>query len=239
MNKILSFLVVLATLFFYGCFSCEEFVSLRDAITFSDLVIQNENLFVVGTEELIALDLTQAQLPVESSRVPLEVLPESVAASNACLFMNTNRGFIPYNILGSEVGRAIDNLSGCSAIPVAIEGNLLAGCTAIDGRLAIATYDIGLDKNLTLRQEIPFSNDVQGLALDSEWLFVINSFSGLQVYDITGANPELRHDLDRPMGSEIVVQQNQLMISGADSIFQYSYNILENRIDFLSAFTIN
>lgn len=238
MKKIVYVLGIIAAIFSYGCCEYEEF-AVQATTTFSDLVIKNNNLFLVGAEELITLNLTQPSVPVERARVPLAVSPESVSVGDACVLMNTNQGLIPYSIISAEVGSLVDNIGGCSAIPMAIDENILASCTAINGRLRVATYNLDFGKNLTRRQEIPISNELQSLALDSDWLFVLNRFSGLEVFNIAGENPELRHTITRPMGTDLVLQQNRLMISGGDSIYQYSYNLLEDRIDFLSSFPIN
>lgn len=241
MKKLYSLLILLGAVLFYSCLSCDdEFIGVEGDMIFSDLVIQDDKLFVVGSEELITLDFAQPELPFESSRVTLEdFVPESIVADQSCLYINGNRGVVPYDIQSGEIGRTLEDIGGCSSIAVTIDGERLAGCTIIDGRAALATFQLGPDKNLTLQDQLPFSSDIQDIVLDSDWLFVLNRFSGIDIYDLSGAEAELIHNVEEPRGTKLVVNQNRLLISGGDNVYQYRYDQADNRIDFISSFQIN
>ena len=192
--------------------------------------IAKNYLYIVDNQSLKVYNILDAANPTFVKKVSLNTVVETIFPFNDHLLIGTQTGMFIFNISSPENPQRISVYSHVvSCDPVVAEGDfayvtLRSGTNCNRGINVLDVIDI---KNLSspkVQKSYPMLNP-HGLGVDGNLLFVTEGDRGLKVFDKT--NPlELKEiKFFQEFGAvDVIATGNNLIITGKDGIYQYSYN---------------
>ncbi len=204
--------------------------------------IRGNYFYGIDTQDLVVLDITDPQNPVESEvrrRIGADI--ETVFTHEDRIYIGAQDGMYIYSIANPATPERLGHYRHTrSCDPVVVEGNL-AYVTLRDGtdcRGGVNQLDV-VDVSDPARprkvKTYPMTNP-HGLGIDNGTLFICDGRDGLKVFDASNANnirQTQRFENIQTYDVIPIAAKKRLVMVGSNRIFQYDYRDTRN-IELLS-----
>ena len=192
--------------------------------------IANGYLYIVDNQSLKVYNIQNVANPIFIKKTLLNTVVETIFPFNEHLLVGTQNGMYIFNISAPENPQFVSVYSHIvSCDPVVAEGNyayvtLRSGTNCNRGLNVLDVIDIKDLKSPKLMSSYPMQSP-NGLGIGGNLLFVTEGSNGLKVFDKTNplALKQLKYIQDFA-AVDVIPQDNTLIITGKDGIYQYSYN---------------
>lgn len=205
--------------------------------------ISKDYLYIVDNQSLKAYNIKNEADPIFKKRLPLGTVVETIFPMGENLFIGTQTGMYIFNIADPENPKFVSVYTHVvSCDPVVAEGDLAyvtlrSGTSCNRGQNLLDVIDIKNISNPKILNSYPMQNP-HGLGVNGDLLFVTEGKFGLKVFDRTDpkALKELHFFKDFE-AMDVIPDNNVLIITGADGIYQYDYSD-KNKLKLLSKIEI-
>ena len=192
--------------------------------------IAKDYLYIVDNHSLKVFRITEPENPIFIKRVPLNTVVETIFPFEGHLLVGTQTGMFIFSISNPENPAKVSIYSHVvSCDPVVAEGNyayvtLRSGTNCNRGLNSLDVVDIRNMGSPQLIKSYPMQNP-HGLGVDGNLLFVTEGDYGLKVFDRTNpADLKLINTFQDFTAFDVIPNDNVLIITGKQGIYQYSYN---------------
>lgn len=244
MKKI--FLLLLFSAFIYACAGDASSVGPATGTGGSTarFTIANGYLYIVDNRSLKTYNIQNTANPIFIKKTSLNTVVETIFPLNNHLLIGTQNGMYIYNISTPESPQFVSVYSHVvSCDPVVAEGNyayvtLRSGTNCNRGINVLDVIDIKDLKTPKLINSYAMQSP-HGLGVGGNLLFVTEGNNGMKVFDKT--NPTALKQINYFQGFsavDVIPQDNVLIITGKDGVYQYSYND-QKELKLLSKIAIN
>lgn len=204
----------------------------------SDMVMSDDKLYLVGTDEVITVDVTDPRAPAELEKQELDFNIMSQVADSNFLYVTSEFGlnFFSRNdagLLNLDEQKSKSDLYGiCATDPVVIKDEflyaLLSTSFCTGNPVGLRIFDNKDAKAPVLIKEFPMLSPVD-LVVDDQWLFVSEGAVGLKVFDVQDPeNLNLIHHFEGINASKLSVNAGLLLVEGMDVVVQFDYSDMPN-----------
>ncbi len=195
--------------------------------SYARFAVKGDYLYAVNDNELKVFDVSQESKPkfVKSNSVGFGI--ETIFPYNNLLFIGSQFGMFIYDINEGVNPIKVSNYQHIySCDPVVVEDSFAfvtlhsenSRCGRFTNELQI--IDISNLDSPFLLKTVQMTNPL-GLAVDSNTLFVCDR--GLKVLDISDLNNIVTHKYFKINATDVIADNGNLMVIGADGLYQYSY----------------
>lgn len=205
--------------------------------------IADNYLYIVDNQSLKVFRIIEPENPTFIKRVPLNTVVETIFPFEGHLLVGTQTGMFIFNISNPEDPARVATYSHiASCDPVVAEGNyayvtLRSGNNCNRGLNALDVLDIRDIRSPQLVKSYSMQNP-HGLGVDGKFLFVTEGDYGLKVFDKTNPSDlKLIKTFQDFTAFDVIPNDNVLIITGKQGIYQYSYNA-QNELILLSKIPI-
>jgi hypothetical protein len=192
--------------------------------------IANGHLYIVDNQSLKTYNIQNSANPTFIKKAVLNTIVETIFPFNNHLLIGTQNGMYIYNISTPDSPQFVSVYSHVvSCDPVVAEGNyayvtLRSGTNCNRGLNVLDVIDIKDLKTPKLLNSYPMQSP-HGLGVGGDLLFVTEGNNGMKVFDKTNplALKQIKYFQDFA-AVDVIPEDNILIITGSDGIYQYSYN---------------
>ena len=215
----------------WGCFSCpDDELELNVRGSHSAMHLMEERLFMVGTDEIISLDLTERP-PLETDRKALDfIVVSSTQTASHLLLMGPDLSFTGCEVdeggtLSAPENNLLSTLLGIQAdSPRVSSGDLLFVASpsfTLSRASRIIVADISNLSSPTVLHEQFLETPAVDLALVGDRLFVLEA-NKLSLFTVSAVQaPTLIQSLPQMFSSSLAISDDLLMVTALDSLHQY------------------
>jgi len=199
----------------------------------SKFAIDENFLYVIDNNDMIAFDITEGLLPDETSNQPTWRESESLFSKDGYLYMGTTTGMVIYNAKNMpsqpEEEGSIEHVESCDPVIVAGEYAYLtlhsgSECGGIEDQFQV--IDISNKQWPIIKKRYDMTSP-HGLSFDNNLLFICDGTDGLKVYDasdpIQSGNNLLYHFTDIT-ANDIILNNGNAVLIADHGIYQYNYS---------------
>jgi hypothetical protein len=198
--------------------------------------ISNNNLFLINDSSLLVYDISDESNPVQINKIDVNFGIETVYTLKEKLFIGAIDGVYIYDI--SEPDNILylshyQHITSCDPVVANDEFafatlNSQSQCRWQTGSNQLDVIDIS---NIVYPHQVSsvFMENPQGLAIDSNYVFVCNGEFGLKIFDFS--NPNNLHQISGISGIDaydIILDDQILYLIGKQGLFQYNYENIDN-----------
>ncbi|TDE17245.1 LVIVD repeat-containing protein [Dyadobacter psychrotolerans] len=203
--------------------------------------ITGNTLYIVSKKSLEVYNISDGASPVKTESKNMEIGIETIFPYQNHLFIGANDGMYIYNNSKPENPVLLTKYSHVqSCDPVVVQGNyayvtLRASSLCRPGATPSSLDVIDISKpSEPVLVNSQVMDSPYGLGVSNNMLFVCEGEKGFRIMDIT--NPKLpfgkQYFKDLP-SYDVIVRNNQLIITGAKGLFQYQFDD-QNNMELLS-----
>lgn len=200
-------------------------------------------LYIVDNQSLKVYNIQNVANPTFLKKVSLNTVVETIYPFNEHLLIGTQNGMYIFTITIPDNPQFVSVYSHIvSCDPVVADGNyayvtLRSGTNCNRGINVLDVIDIKDLKTPKLIKSYPMQSPY-GLGVGGNLLFVTEGENGLKVFDKTSPT-ELKQikSFQDFSAVDVIPQDNILIITGKDGIYQYSYNA-QNELRLLSKISV-
>jgi hypothetical protein len=203
--------------------------------------ITGNTLYIVSKESLEVYDIASAGNPVKAQKKDMNVGIETIFPYQNHLFIGANDGMYIYNNSNPNNPSFVTKYTHIqSCDPVVVQGQyayvtLRSGVACRFGNTfsSLDVVDVS-NKSQPVMVSTQAMTSPYGLGVSGNKLFVCEGENGFKVMDITEPkNPVLKHHFEDLPSYDVIVRNNNLIITGEKGLFQYRYDNSDN-VEFLS-----
>jgi hypothetical protein len=201
--------------------------------------IVDDHLYIVDNSSLKTFSIKNPNDPNFVRRIGIQTTVETIFPFNNHLLIGTQTGMYIYSLSQPESPQfksVYNHVVSCD--PVVADGKyayvtLRSGTSCRRGNNLLDVIDISNMSNPKMVKSYPMQNP-HGLGVDGKWLFVCEGDYGLKFMDKTDPMniKELKFMQD-VKSFDVIPNENTLIVTGKDGIYQYSYNA-QNDLKLLS-----
>jgi len=198
--------------------------------------ISGNNLFLINDSSLLVYDISTESNPVQINKVNVDFGIETVYTLKDKLFIGADDGVFIYDISDPQNILYLshyEHITSCDPV-VANDKYAFATlnsrnqCRWQTGANQLEVIDIG---NIVYPHQISSiqMENPQGLAIDSNYVFVCNGEYGVKIFD--SSNPYNLKQVSGITGIDaydIILDENILYLVGKEGLFQYNYTNINN-----------
>ena len=197
--------------------------------------IVNDHLYLINEKHLQVYDITTASSPVKVNQLEVDFGIETVYSLQDNLFIGSVNGMYIYDISNPENILYLSHYEHITSCDPVVANDTLAfvtlnsqsACRWQTGENRLDVLDIKNIVNPTLISSYGMENP-KGLGIDSIYLFVCNSESGVKIFDFSN-----KYELKQVSGItgidayDVILNNDILILVGKDGLFQYNYDNIQ------------
>jgi hypothetical protein len=236
MNKYIRLLLLLFALgFVVACDQASDSTAGGESTgqggSMARFAITGNNLYAVTNQDLLVLDVSNADKPFEVGSLPVGFGIETIFPFKDYLFIGSQQGMFIYDNSNPDRPKRKSEFTHIrSCDPVVVRDTLafvtLRGgtrCGGSNNQLDILNIKDVEDPELIAT--FPMTNPY-GLGIDSNKLFICDGSDGLKIYDVEDPKDIFRiaHYPDFN-ANDVIPRQGVLIMIGTDGLYQYDYTV--------------
>lgn len=247
MKKALTYILI--TGFLFSC--SQEQGSLQSTLngSYAKLLTVGNYLYAINDEELTTIDISMPDNPIEVNKQDVGFTIENIYYSNSVLFIGSPEALHIFSIGLNGVPQRRNETQyfefegSCPSDPVIVQGDfayVTLNTLSIDDGDCFRTinelriYDISNIESPKLLSTTSL-NYPKGLAIDNDYLFVCEAYTGIKILNIADSNNPIElTSLTEFESYDVIANKGLLMVVGPKEIRQFDYTDIENVI-FLSS----
>ena len=192
--------------------------------------ISGNHLYTVGMDNMQVFSIENLNTPSKVNELSMEDGVETIFPYQGNLFIGAQNGMYIYSLADPtrpELLSLYQHITSCD--PVVVQGQyayvtLRTGTDCRMGENLLEVIDVSDLRNPVLLETIQMNNP-WGLGVDGSLLFVCERGYGLVVFDISDPEKPVEKRLFANIdGYDVIPNQNVLILTGNDGIFQYNYS---------------